>query len=56
MAEEKCRKCQYYEKIDDEHGNCHRYPPQIYGGGRNNDVYPSVLKNDNCGEYKEQVS
>ena len=59
----KCRTCEYYDKIDDtDFGLCLRYPPTAgalatYSFSNNiiDNRRPRMSKDDKCGEYKEKV-
>ena len=65
-----CESCKFFVLNDDEGGDCKRYPPQTLGNQpglvwsptekKNREVqiaiwrFPSVLKDDWCGEYSER--
>ena len=45
-----CLHCRFCEQIDDEQGECHRYPPRQYGDDLCD--FPTVCAVDWCGEFQ----
>ncbi len=63
----RCDTCLMWECVDDVPndsnffiGECHRYPPNQYEGGKFNDPdsskLPSTYAEDWCGEWKQKVN
>jgi hypothetical protein len=48
----KCSNCAYFRAVEEEGGNCHRYPPiwitTPEGCGSD---FPTVAEDDFCGEF-----
>ena len=50
---DKCKDCKHYDKIDNEKGECVRYPPSFLKD--NLDRYPIVAKTKRaCGEFESE--
>jgi len=52
LMADKCKNCKYYDKIDNEKGYCHKYPPTIHYN--NVDRFAITPKNEWCGEYEAE--
>jgi hypothetical protein len=56
MSEAVCQNCRYFRSGDEEWGQCRRFPPQVYFGGRHDPTYdtawPTVGPRAWCGEFK----
>lgn len=53
----KCKKCAFYEAVEDDYGICRRNPPDPVRGpfDTNFSQYPPVKEDDYCGEYQQQI-
>jgi len=51
-----CQTCAHFLAQTDEQGLCRRYPPTpIYTPEGINSIFPQMLKDGLCGEYKEKT-
>ena len=57
MSRNTCQTCRFWDSFDDERcGDCHRYPPTVYGQNEFGDTMtdcPMTNKNHWCGEWQE---
>ncbi len=53
--EQVCGQCRYFQTVDAQSGNCHRYPPTYAGDASPREThhwrYPLVSARNWCGEF-----
>lgn len=48
-----CQTCRWWNRLDDENGECRRYPPQVVQDG---DAFPVMESEDWCGEWTDSLT